>query len=168
MHVAGEDRVIDSSDDSSSHNSLSMGSSSGPSKTCYSEGTLIQTWDLEWIKVEHLKPYDYVLGQDRLLRVMFVEPIQGSQTMMEVCAGDTKVVTTSTHRFMVMRGGRPESAPASSLRPGDDVQYLRSSDHGNIAPETVTRIELFRDDCVVYRVVFFQMNLFPQSALTPS
>ena len=55
---------------------------------------------------------------------------------------------------MVMRGGRPESAPASSLRPGDDVQYLRSSDHGNIAPETVTRIESLRDDCVVYRVVF--------------
>jgi hypothetical protein len=156
-HIAGEDHMIDASDnETSSHSSLSMVSSAGCGQTCFSQGTLIRKSDAEWIKIEHLKPFDYVLGtSDQLQRVMSVERIEGSQPMMEVFVGGTKSVTTSSHRFMVIRGGRPESAPASSLRVGDDVQHQRAGDHGNIVPQPVTRIVSYRDDCLVYRVAFY-------------
>ena len=126
-----------------------MVSSIGQSERCFLQGELVQKSDGEWIKVEHLKRYDYVCWLDgKHVRVMAIERVAGSETKIEVRAGGVKLATTSSHRYMVIRGGRSEAAPASSLRPGDHVITLRNG----IQP--VTEIRSFRDDCDVFRAIF--------------
>ena len=148
-YVAGLDHIINSSNDSSCRSSLSMVSSTGQSERCFLQGELIQKSDGEWIKMEHLKLYDYVCGLDgKQVRVMAIERVEGSETKIEVRAGGVKLATTSSHRYMVIRGGRSEGAPASSLRPRDDVITLKNG------KQPVTEVRSFRDGCDVFRAVF--------------
>lgn len=146
--IACQTHLMSSSDDSSCCSSLSMVSAAGQSERCFVQGQLIQKSSGEWINVENLKRYDYVSGLHGHVRVMAIDPVEGSEAKIEVRAGGMKLATTSSHRYMVIRGGRIEAAPASSLRPGDDVTTLWSG----IQP--VTEIRSFRDDCDVFRVLF--------------
>ena len=90
-----------------------MFSSIGQSERCFLQGELIQKSDGEWIKVEHLKLYAYVCGLDgKHVRVMAIERVEGSETKIKVRAGGVKSATTCSHRYMVIRDGRSEAAPA--------------------------------------------------------
>ena len=71
-----------------------------------------------------------------------------ADSSMKVSAGGVKLTNASSHRYMVFRGGRSEAAPASSLRPGDDVVTDKK------AKQPVTESRSLRGDRDLFRIVF--------------
>ena len=72
--------------------------------------------------------------------------------MVGISAGGCQLTATSTHRYVAFRGGREVPAPATSLRPGDDV--LTFSNDGTVAIKAVDQIRRFLHGGTVFKITF--------------
>lgn len=106
----------------SSVSRASLFSTSSPEERCFIAGTFLQDVHGVLVPVEHLSQFDVICAHDkRPLRITRMSEHEGPHNVVSFQAGDARLCVTPSHRVMVLRGGEQVSAPASSLRVGDDV-----------------------------------------------
>jgi len=100
----------------------SVFSGSTTEQRCFIKGSLLADLHERLVRVEELRQFDHVRAANgQPLRIMRVIEHEGPHAVVTLQVGDARLCVTSSHRIVVLRGGEQVSAPASSLRAGDDV-----------------------------------------------